>query len=292
MVPEHGRNHCSFLLPVVGMSSYPCDLDVGRVWVTLGTGYYDYRVHSGMTESSFAHRKTPGAPLSTLGRHGHSLTHLLQDAVLCLDKGRKLRRDAGLRYEGQYELNANPSQKTASHFGQYVFLEASLLDDMWADCRCGNPHCDRVKLQAMGVVKEGSALTGHFRCPECNTAWTRSTDFRLRHQGSTPFEINLLQRIIAIQAGLSPTSERRANDFLGVMQPAASTNSTTQAKNLGMFEKLGKDACGDMFEQALKDCVADPSARKNKDGLWILDVMVPLLTIQIYLLIPNLHLPL
>jgi hypothetical protein len=158
-------------------------------------------------------------------------------------------------------------------FGQYVILEATLLDDMWANSRCENPCCVDQTLQSMGVNPVGGCLTGHFRCPRCNTGYTRATDFLVNNHGTVQPEINVLYGVAATHCGLSPTSVGRAQDFMGILHPPASSASAVQKRNLSKMEQLGRDACLDMLEMALEDARADPLAR-FEDGNLILDVAI------------------
>jgi hypothetical protein len=122
----------------------------------------------------------------------------------------------------------------------------------------------------MGVHPRGGNLTGHFRCPRCNTGYTRTTDFLVDKHGTVTPEINVLYGVADTQCGLSPTSVGRAQDFMGILHPSA---SESQKRNLTQMEQLGRDACSDMLEMALKDARADPDAR-FEDGNLILDVAI------------------
>ena len=147
---------------------------------------------------------------------------------------------------------------------------------MWAASECRNPRCQHITLEGMGVLKDGASLTGHFRCPSCATAYTRSTDFRIRQGKSTVPEATTLYSVMPVVCGQSPTQINRGNDFIGLVRPATSTCSKQQSRHLDAITAVGHDeACDEMFELALKDCVADPHARKNSEGLYILDVNVP-----------------
>ena len=179
---------------------------------------------------------------------------------------------------GQYELGAVATGVTASSMGQYVLLESSLLDGdngMWNDSECQSPSCPGVKLEGMGVVKDGASLTGHFRCPKCNTHFVRSTTFRIRQGKSTVSEANALFGIAPVVCGSSPTAWGRGMDFLGVNRPSPATDSNTQKRHLGVIETIGReDACDEMFNLALEDALADPKKRTTSDGFTIIDVMM------------------